>query len=111
MNRTMRINRLSDKVEVLQCTEWMGDCNISHFITTRQGGVSIGAYAQMNPGLYTDDCPDSIRKNREILAEGIQLPVQNIITPHQTHQALASRESNRPDAADLHSKPSQARTG
>lgn len=80
------IRPLKNNLEVLQFPGLAGNCNISHFITTRQGGVSTGAYAQMNPGLYTDDCPDSIRKNREILAEGIQLPVQNIITPHQTHQ-------------------------
>lgn len=80
------IRPLKNNLEVLQFPGLAGNCNISHFITTRQGGVSTGAYAQMNPGLYTDDAPDSIRKNREILAEGIQLPVQNIITPHQTHQ-------------------------
>lgn len=80
------IRPLKNNLEVLQFPGLAGNCNISHFITTRHGGVSTGAYARMNPGLYTDDAPDSIRKNREILAEGIQLPVQNIITPHQAHQ-------------------------
>ena len=56
------IRPLKNNLEVLQFPGLAGNCNISHFITTRQGGVSTGAYAQMNPGLYTDDCPDSIRK-------------------------------------------------
>ena len=63
-----------------------GCCDISHFITTRHGGVSVGTFASMNPGLYSADEPSAVRKNLEILAEAIELPVENIYMPHQTHQ-------------------------
>ena len=80
------IESSNKKIKLLQFPDLSGYCNISHFITTRHGGVSQGNYGSMNPGLYTSDKPDAIKKNREILADKIQLPVNNIITPHQTHQ-------------------------
>jgi YfiH family protein len=36
--------------------------------TTRRGGVSEGAYASLNLGLWTDDDPDAVRANRELVA-------------------------------------------
>ena len=87
MNRTMRINRLSDKVEVLQCTEWMGDCNISHFMTTRFGGVSLGNFSGMNAGLYTEDAPEHVRENIRLLCDALHLSPERLFMPHQTHGA------------------------
>lgn len=82
---TMKRVNLNDNLEVLQFLEWMVDCNISHFITTRRGGVSTGDYAGMNPGLYTTDLPENIDKNRRILCEALQIDLSRLITPHQTH--------------------------
>ena len=60
---------------------------ISHFFTTRQGGVSRGmAFGSMNPGLYTADDPEAVRRNLAILAERLGLPVTRIVMPHQTHE-------------------------
>ena len=60
---------------------------ISHFFTTRQVGVSRGmAYGSMNPGLYTEDDPEAVRRNLAILSERIGLPVARIVMPHQTHE-------------------------
>ena len=42
---------------MLQFPALSEDCNISHFVTTRQGGVSEGAYASFNPGEYSGDNP------------------------------------------------------
>lgn len=42
---------------MLQFPALSEDCNISHFVTTRQGGVSKGAYASFNPGEYSGDNP------------------------------------------------------
>lgn len=60
--------------------------DISHFITTRHGGVSQGAFASMNPGEYSGDDPASVRMNREVLAKEIQLPSERIFAPFQTHE-------------------------
>lgn len=81
----MAINRLNDKVEVWQCAEWMGDCHISHFSTTRFGGVSQGAFGGMNAGRYTDDDPTHVQQNVEWLCEALHLSPERLLMPHQTH--------------------------
>ena len=60
--------------------------DISHFITTRHGGVSTGAFASMNPGEYSGDEKESVRKNRELLAQEVGLPAGRIFAPFQTHE-------------------------
>lgn len=79
-------NLTKNNIELLQLPGLSRSCNISHFITTRHGGVSSDNYGSMNPGLYTNDDPTAIKRNREILAEAINLPVEKIITPHQVHK-------------------------
>ena len=81
----MAILRLNDKVEVWQCAEWMGDCHISHFATTRFGGVSEGSLGGMNAGRYTDDDPEHVRQNISLLCEAFHLQPERLIMPHQTH--------------------------
>ena len=78
-------NFLSDDLEVLQFSEWKADCNISHFVTMRHGGVSVGNYARMNAGLYTSDLPENIYKNRQILCDALHIKQRQLITAHQTH--------------------------
>ena len=55
----------NDKVKMLQFPVLSEDCNISHFVTTRQGGVSKGAYASFNPGEYSGDNPEAVRAKPE----------------------------------------------
>lgn len=76
---------LNDNLGVLQFPEWMTNCNISHFITTRSGGVSEGNFASMNPGLYTTDLPENIVENRRILCDALRIDPCQLITPHQVH--------------------------
>ena len=63
------------------------DCNISHFVTTRQGGVSKGAYASFNPGEYSGDNPEAVRANRKLLSDAIRIPSERIFAPFQVHGA------------------------
>ena len=63
------------------------DCNISHFVTTRLGGVSEGAYASFNPGEYSGDDPEAVRANRKILSDAIGIPAERIFAPFQVHGA------------------------
>ena len=60
--------------------------DISHFTTTRHGGVSTGTYASMNPGVYTEDDPGFIRKNLELLSNAVGISLENMVIPHQTHE-------------------------
>ncbi len=70
---------------MLQFPELSKDCNISHFVTTRHGGVSTGDYATFNLGEYAGDGPDKVYTNRKILSRVIGIPVERILVPHQIH--------------------------
>ncbi|NLY25273.1 MAG: peptidoglycan editing factor PgeF [Bacteroidales bacterium] len=58
---------------------------IVHFTTTREGGVSNGAFSSFNMGNFSDDDPLKIRENRLILARMFYTELESFITPHQTH--------------------------
>ena len=72
---------------MLQFPALSEDCNISHFVTTRQGGVSKGAYASFNPGEYSGDNPEAVRANRKLLSDAIGIPTERIFAPFQVHGA------------------------
>lgn len=59
--------------------------NIVHFSTTREGGVSDGAFSSFNMGNFSDDNPLHISQNREILARMFYMDASRFIVPHQTH--------------------------
>ncbi len=82
---TMMIPK-NKQIEVSRFSGLSGYRGISHFMTTRHGGVSSGAFASMNPGIYTEDNPDSIRKNLQLLSDAVGISLMNIVMPHQTHE-------------------------
>ena len=82
MMRTLEKN----KIMMSQFSLLSGFCDISHFITTRHGGVSQGTYASMNPGIYTSDDPALVRENLKLLSEAIDLTPERIVMPHQVHK-------------------------
>ncbi|PWJ41822.1 peptidoglycan editing factor PgeF [Sediminitomix flava] len=59
--------------------------NIEHYISTRQGGHSIGAYDSLNLGKNTKDNPENFLKNRLALAEKLVSEVDKMTFPQQTH--------------------------
>lgn len=60
---------------------------IKHFISTREGGKSIGETEGLNLGYRTIDLPETVQQNREILAEAVQIPLDKFCVPQQTHSA------------------------
>lgn len=70
---------------MLQFDGLAGDCNIFHFITTRQGGVSEGNYASFNLSTYCGDNPAHVQENRERLCHALHIPHSALFIPHQTH--------------------------
>ena len=74
------------QIEVSRFSGLSGYRDISHFTTTRHGGVSTGTYASMNPGVYTEDDPGFIRKNMELLSDAVGISLENMVIPHQTHE-------------------------
>lgn len=59
--------------------------------TTRRGGVSEGAYASLNLGRWTEDDPDAVHRNREIVAAAIDLPLEAVVQGRQVHGARVER--------------------
>ncbi len=60
--------------------------SLSHFSTTVHGGVSEGAYTSFNLGFYSGDNPECAYENRSRLASLVDLPIQNLYIPYQTHE-------------------------
>lgn len=59
--------------------------HVRAFSTTRQGGVSVGAYASFNANLYCGDDVQHVQHNRELLCQFLGLPFSHLLMPHQTH--------------------------
>ena len=59
--------------------------DITHFVTTRHGGVSDGAFATLNLGLGTQDRPLSVLQNRQILADSLGIPQEYFVMANQVH--------------------------
>lgn len=55
------------------------------FTTTRQGGYSTGAYGEFNITHYCGDNPESVRQNRLVLCQLLNIENDHIILPRQTH--------------------------
>lgn len=62
-------------------------CNIYHFITTRYGGVSQGAYHSMNLGEYCGDDIEDVSSNRVLLSDYWGISANRLFTPYQIHGA------------------------
>jgi YfiH family protein len=58
---------------------------LNHFITEREGGVSVGEKASLNLSFSVDDSPENVLENRLRLASALGLPLEKIVFPHQAH--------------------------
>jgi len=54
--------------------EWPVAAAVRAITTTRQGGVSQGRYASMNPAAHVDDDPAAVMTNRQTLQQALGLP-------------------------------------
>lgn len=59
--------------------------SVSHFSTTVRGGVSEDTYRSFNLGFYSGDNPECVYENRSRLASLIDVPLQDLYIPYQTH--------------------------
>jgi len=58
---------------------------ITHFISTRHGGVSTGNYATLNLSEYAGDDLVAVQKNREILCNSLEISTGDLYVPFQVH--------------------------
>lgn len=73
-----------NKLPVYQFNHFSTLNKITHFVTTRKGGVSEGNCSSLNLGYNTNDSHQNVQKNREILAKTFDLPSFNF--PQQIHK-------------------------
>jgi len=73
--------------------------DIAHFVSTRQGGMSEGVYESLNIEFNTDDNPENVLKNREIMAGSLGIPLGNFVSGKQVHsdhtQLVGSHDKGR----------------
>lgn len=67
--------------------------------TTREGGVSEGAYASLNVGLHVGDDPAKVIENRRLLADRVGLETEAIAMGRQVHETAIERWGAPPGAA------------
>lgn len=61
------------------------------FSTTRQGGASLGSYAEFNVNEYCGDLPEHIAANRKALCSLLGIGEERLVMPHQTHETSVRR--------------------
>lgn len=59
-------------------------------VTTRDGGVSSGAYASLNLGIHTEDDRSSVRVNRERVAAAFAVTPHDLVFSRQVHGAVVN---------------------
>ena len=60
--------------------------NISHFVTTRHGGYSEGAYASFNCSPYSGDEFEKVKKNQLLLFQSLPQVPKHLILPKKTQE-------------------------
>lgn len=60
---------------------------VRHGFFTRKGGASSGVFAGLNCGTGSSDQSEIVAINRSRVADAMQVPVDHLITVHQTHSA------------------------
>lgn len=64
-----------------------GSKRVFHGFFTRRGGMSEGIYKSLNCGPGSGDDPESVHKNREIVARTAGVDPGNLLSTHQVHSA------------------------
>lgn len=59
---------------------------VSHGFTTRTGGESKTPYASLNMGFTVGDDPKLVLKNRKLVADVLNFPLENLVAAKQVHQ-------------------------
>ena len=88
----IRVER--DKVTFYQFLGLRSFPGLSHFVSGREGGVSVGGHAALNLGFMDEDRDDRVLTNRMLLAEAVGCSVDNFTfgeQKHTTHVEVVTR--------------------
>ena len=88
----IRVER--DKVAFYQFLELRHFPGLIHFVSGREGGVSVGGQSALNLGFMDEDRDDRVLTNRILLAEAVGCGVDDFIfgeQKHTTHVEVVTR--------------------
>jgi polyphenol oxidase len=87
--------------DVLSAPTWIEASlpNAKVVFTTRLGGVSDGSYAELNLGILTDDDPELVQQNRDLLAAELGREAEGFAMGLQVHGAGIQLHSRRPEVS------------
>jgi YfiH family protein len=74
-----------------QLIRWEAGGPFEVAFSTRQGGVSEGAFASLNLGILTDDEPERVTRNRALACEAAGLDAERATMAWQQHGAVVRR--------------------
>lgn len=80
--------------------DWPAPANVRAAVTTRDGGVSVGAYASLNLGTHVGDVKEAVIENRRRVRDALQLAVEPawLNQVHGTNVVAASTYDAPPTA-------------
>jgi YfiH family protein len=78
--------------------EWPAPARVKSLVTTRDGGVSVGAYASLNLGLRTGDDEASVHANRARLRAALTAEPKWLHQVHAAHVVVADDVVDAPAA-------------
>ncbi len=74
-------------LEIYAFNHLTGKTGLSHFVSTRSGGVSQGHFSSLNLGFHVGDDNYRVLQNRKILSEETNIDLMSFTLGHQVHSA------------------------
>ena len=84
----------------LRIAEWERRYPVRTFFSTRDGGVSSGAFSSLNMGFSTGDERECVEENRRRVLDSVGETGYREVAPHQVHRARISCVRERAERAD-----------
>ena len=68
---------VENSIEIIK-PDWPAADKVHAFCTTRNGGISTGSYASLNPALHVEDEPQRVQANRKQLIRKLKIPEEPV---------------------------------
>lgn len=72
-------------VPIIRFKPYQDESWLRHGFSTRLGGVSDGIYSSMNLSFSQGDSEELVRRNHGIMAEALEVRLEDMVYSHQTH--------------------------
>lgn len=78
------------ETEVYRFENLLREPGLTHFISTRKGGISAPPYEGLNFGLHVGDRDEDVVRNRHLLMDSMGIPLEWVVTCRQVHAGNVS---------------------